>query len=224
MITVVRADNPGPMTLTGTNSYVFDGIVVDPGPDDPGHLRKLASYGPIEAILLTHRHADHSAGVARLRELTGAPVYAADPAYGAAFPDNLPVRVLPTPGHTADSVSFVHADGVFTGDTILGAGTTVVEDLGSYLDSLRRLAGLGARRVLPGHGPELPDLAAVATEYLRHREERLAQVRAAFREGMSAREVVEIVYADVDRSVLPAAEQSVIAQLAYLRGESRTVD
>lgn len=100
----------------------------------------------------------------------------------------------------------------------------MVEELGPYLDSLRKLAALGSRRVLPGHGPELPDLAAVATEYLRHREERLAQVRAAYRDGLTAREVVEIVYADVDPSVWPAAEQSVRAQLAYLRGESRTVE
>jgi glyoxylase-like metal-dependent hydrolase (beta-lactamase superfamily II) len=212
------------MTLTGTNSYVFDGVVVDPGPDDPGHLRKLAAFGPVRAILLTHRHADHSAGVPQLRKLTGAPVYAADPAYGTPFPDDLPVGVLPTPGHTSDSVSFVLPDAVLTGDTILGAGTTVVEELGPYLDSLRRLAALGPRRVLPGHGLELPDLTAAATGYLRHRADRLAQVRAAFREGMTAREVVEIVYADVDPSVWPAAEQSVEAQLAYLRGESRTVE
>jgi glyoxylase-like metal-dependent hydrolase (beta-lactamase superfamily II) len=224
VITVVRADNPGPMTLTGTNSYVFDGLVVDPGPDDLGHLRRLASSGPVRAILLTHRHADHSAGVPRLRQLTGAPVYSADPAYGAPFPDDLPVEVVPTPGHTSDSVAFVRPDAVLTGDTILGAGTTVVEELGPYLDSLRKLAALGPRRVLPGHGPELPDLAAVATDYLRHREERLAQVQAAYRDGMTAREVVEIVYADVDPSVWPAAEQSVRAQLAYLRGESRTVE
>jgi glyoxylase-like metal-dependent hydrolase (beta-lactamase superfamily II) len=213
------------MTLTGTNSYVFDGVVVDPGPAAEQHLRKLAAYGPVRAILLTHRHADHSAGVRRFRELTGAPVYAADPAYGAPFPDDLPgIEVLSTPGHTTDSVAFVLPDAVLTGDTILGAGTTVVEELGPYLDSLRRLAALGPRRVLPGHGPELPELAAAATAYLRHREDRLAQVRAVFREGMTAREVVEIVYADADRSVWPAAEQSVRAQLAYLSGESRTVE
>lgn len=224
MIAVVRADNPSPMTLTGTNSYVIDGVVVDPGPADEEHLRKLVACGPVTAILLTHRHADHSAGVPRLREMTGAPVYAADPAYGTPFPDDLPIEVVPTPGHTSDSVSFVLPDAVLTGDTILGAGTTVVEDLGPYLESLRRLAALGPRRVLPGHGPQLPDLAAVATEYLRHREERLAQVRAAYRDGMTAREVVEIVYADVDRSVWSAAEQSVQAQIAYLRGGSRTVE
>ena len=133
----------------------------------------------------------------------------------------LELRVLATPGHSSDSLSFVLPDSVLTGDTILGRGTTVVAHpdgvLAAYLDSLRRLRELGELTVLPGHGPELPSAGVVAEHYLRHRDERLEQVRAALAAGASTpRQVVESVYADVDRSLWPAATLSVLAQLDYL--------
>ena len=114
---------------------------------------------------------------------------------------------------------------VLTGDTILGRGTTVVAHpdgrLGPYLKSLTRLAELRGAMLLPGHGPVRPDVAAVAAEYLAHRQERLDQVRAALAAGArTPHEVVEVVYADVDRTLWPAAEQSVRAQLDYLTSES----
>jgi glyoxylase-like metal-dependent hydrolase (beta-lactamase superfamily II) len=134
------------------------------------------------------------------------------------------VRVLATPGHTADSLCFAVGDAVLTGDTVLGRGTTVVAHpdgrLADYLDSLRRLHELGTRAVLPGHGPELPDLAAVTSAYLAHREERLEQVRTALDQlgpDAAAMDVVRVVYADVDPVLWPAAELSVRAQLEYLR-------
>jgi len=155
----------------------------------------------------------------------GEPLHA-DVSFDAA---GLRVQTLGTPGHTADSVSFVvreesgAATAVLTGDTILGRGTTVVAhpdgNLRDYLDSLHRLADLGPLAVLPGHGPELSDLAAAARFYLDHRRERLEQVRAALATlgpGATARQIVEHVYADVDRSVWWAAELSVNAQLEYL--------
>ncbi|PRC47890.1 MBL fold metallo-hydrolase, partial [Mycobacterium sp. ITM-2017-0098] len=132
--------------------------------------------------------------------------------------------VMATPGHTADSVSFLLDDAVLTADTILGRGTTVIDtedgSLGDYLESLRRLRGLGHRRVLPGHGPELDDVVAVSETYLAHREERLEQVRAAVRElgeDVTTRQVVEHVYTDVDEKLWDAAEKSVQSQLDYLR-------
>jgi glyoxylase-like metal-dependent hydrolase (beta-lactamase superfamily II) len=140
------------------------------------------------------------------------------------------IRVLATPGHTSDSLCFAvegpaGAAAVLTGDTVLGRGTTVIDHpdgrLGDYLASLRLLAELApGTAVLPGHGPELPDAAAVAVEYLAHREQRLDQIREALQalgEDAAARQVVELVYADVDRALWPAAEWSVRAQLAYLR-------
>jgi glyoxylase-like metal-dependent hydrolase (beta-lactamase superfamily II) len=243
---VVLADNPSAMTLDGTNTWLLrddpsrrQAIVVDPGPLDERHLAAVVeAAGSVPLILLTHGHPDHSAGAARLHELTGAPVRALDPAHrlgGEGLAEaavvsaaGVTVEVWATPGHTADSLCFVvgaDSDGpaVLTGDTILGRGSTVVAHpdgvLADYLASLHRLSGLTGVSVLPGHGPELPDAGAAARAYLAHREQRLEQVRtvlAALPEA-SAQDVVERVYADVDRALWPAAELSVLAQLAYLR-------
>ncbi|MET0966543.1 MAG: MBL fold metallo-hydrolase [Nakamurella sp.] len=243
---VILAPNPGPMTLDGTNSYLLAGagsgqrVVVDPGPDDAGHLAALAGQGAVELILITHRHHDHTDGAPGLARLTGAPVRAQDPAFcidAAPLTDGetiqaagLEIGVLATPGHTDDSVCFLlPADGatgsVLTGDTILGRGTTVISppdgSLGAYLQSLRLLAGLGPRFVLPAHGPQLADLQLVAEQYLAHREQRLAAIRAALVElgsDASVGAVTDLVYTDIDPSVRFAAEHSVAAQLDYLRG------
>ena len=238
---VLLARNPSPMTLDGTNTWLLrtpgseSCVVIDPGPDDPEHLSAIdAAAGEVTEILLTHGHLDHSAGAAALRALTRAPVRALDPAQrlggeGLGEGDvvaaaGVEVRVLATPGHTADSLCFAVGDAVLTGDTVLGRGTTVVAHpdgrLADYLDSLRRLHELGTRAVLPGHGPELPDLAAITSAYLAHREERLEQIRAALDQlgpDAAAMDVVRVVYADVDQVLWPAAELSVRAQLEYLR-------
>lgn len=236
---VVLAPNPGPMTLEGTNTWVLRApdsqacVVVDPGPDDEEHLVSVAACGPVASILLTHGHPDHSAGARRLFDLTRAPVRALDPRHRLGAQEGLgegavvaaaglEIRVAATPGHTADSLSFVLPDAVLTGDTVLGRGSTVVAHpdgvLADYLASLRRLRELGDRTVLPGHGPELPSAGAAAEQYLAHRAERLEQVRAAVAAGATtAEQVVEVVYADVDRALWPAATLSVRAQLEYLR-------
>jgi glyoxylase-like metal-dependent hydrolase (beta-lactamase superfamily II) len=239
--TLIRADNPSLMTLDGTNTYLLSttagNVVVDPGPLLDEHLESVATLGPVAAVLLTHGHPDHAESSGRFHEMTGAPTVARDPKLcidadplrtdGALVdvPD-LELRVVHTPGHTSDSVCFELADGstraVLTGDTILGRGTAVVAypdgRLGPYLDSLRRLSLLDGVLVLPGHGPLRPDAGAAAAEYLAHRAERLDQVRAALAAGAKTPlQVVEIVYADVDRALWPAAEASVRAQLDYLQ-------
>ncbi len=251
--TCLLAPNPSPMTLDGTNTWLIaepgsaSVVVVDPGPDDEGHLRRVhaeAAAGDrrVATILLTHGHPDHSAGAARLAELTGAPVRAvlgSDPGRrlgprdteGLADGDvvtaaGCELRVVASPGHSADSVCLLlPADGaLLTGDTVLGRGTTVIAtdgNLGDYLRTLGHLRDLaGAREVgllLPGHGPMLADPLGTLDYYLSHRAERLDQVRSALVAGAKTpAEIVAMIYTDVDQSVWPAAEWSVQAQLDYL--------
>jgi glyoxylase-like metal-dependent hydrolase (beta-lactamase superfamily II) len=233
-VTLVRAPNPGPMTLDGTNTWLLRApgggcVVVDPGPLDEGHLRAVAEHAPVAAIILTHGHEDHTEGVPRLAELTGAQVYQ-PPVHATLEVDGVLIEPVSTPGHTADSVCFAARHGdqrlILTGDTILGRGTTIVAwpdgDLGDYLDSLGRLAAFEGVPALPGHGPALTDTAVAARFYRQHREARLRQVREALAAGVTEpADVVARVYADVDPSLWPAAEWSVRAQLAYLRRESQ---
>jgi glyoxylase-like metal-dependent hydrolase (beta-lactamase superfamily II) len=249
--TCVLAGNPGPMTLDGTNTWLIDVgdeavILVDPGPDDPAHLRSvehsLAGRRVVD-ILLTHGHADHSAGARLFAQALDARVRAVDPAHrygdeGLAAGEVLvrsgvEVHVVATPGHTSDSVSLYlpQVRALLTGDTVLGRGTTVVAHpdgrLADYLASLQQLSDLVAAQdavqVWPGHGPVLHDAAAVLAAYLDHRHARLAEVQEALA-GMDpdlpidvvTQRVVETVYADVPRVVWPAAALSVRAQLEYL--------
>ena len=248
----VLAPNPSMMTLEGTNTWVIaapgagSAIVVDPGPLDEGHLRRvhdLATAGgrQVDQILLTHGHQDHSEGARRLAGLAAAPVRAADPAHrldgdGLGPGDVLTgagveIQVVATPGHSGDSVCFlIPADGVLlTGDTVLGHGTTVIAHdghLGDYLASLDRLRALadsaGLTALLPGHGPVLPDPASTLDYYIGHRRDRLAEVTEALAAGdRSPAEIVARVYHGIDRDLWPFAEWSVQAQLQYLgeRGE-----
>ena len=237
------------MTLDGTNTWVLlepggtRAAVVDPGPLDEAHLAAVAGRvdglgARVAVILLTHGHPDHAESARRFAELTGAPVRALDPALRLGSEgladgdvlelDGLEIRVLGTPGHTSDSLSFlIPADGaLLTGDTVLGRGSTLVAHpdgkLGDYLDSLHRLRKLAeqgeATVVLPGHGGVLEQPLAAIDYYLEHRQNRLAQVEAALAAGdQTADEVVRRVYADVDSVLWPAAELSVMAQLEYLR-------
>jgi glyoxylase-like metal-dependent hydrolase (beta-lactamase superfamily II) len=246
------APNPSPMTLDGTNTWVIAepgserAVVADPGPDDPAHLRRVAQHvasagQAVAAVLLTHSHADHAGGAATFARMTRAPVLAADPAFRLGGEGLAPgtvithagceIAVVPTPGHTADSVCLhIPADhALLTGDTVLGRGTTVIAgdgNLGDYLGSLERLrdlaASAGLAALLPGHGPVLADPGATLDFYLAHRRERLAEVSAALAAGdRTAQQIVARVYAGVDRALWPFATWSVRAQLAYLaeRGE-----
>ncbi|QYX78404.1 MBL fold metallo-hydrolase [Streptomyces akebiae] len=244
----VLAPNASVMTLDGTNTWIVSepdselAVVIDPGPLHDAHLRNVVDTAEktgrrIALTLLTHGHPDHAEGAARFAELTGTNVRALDPTLrlgdeGLGTGDvialgGLELRVVPTPGHTSDSLCFhIPADrAVLTGDTVLGRGTTVVAHpdgrLGDYLDSLRRLRSLtvddGVHTVLPGHGPVLEDAQGAVEFYLAHRAHRLAQVETAVENGhRTPGEVVARVYADVDRSLWPAAELSVRAQLEYL--------
>ena len=254
----VLAPNASPMTLDGTNTWVLRApdstrsVVVDPGPPDAAHLDAVAAAaGDVAVVLLTHHHLDHSEAARAFAERVGCAVRALDPAYrlgseGLGEGDvvavgDLEVQVVATPGHTADSLSFVIGSerAVLTGDTVLGRGTTVVAhpdgELGAYLGSLDRLHALAEAHeiatIWPGHGPVIEQALPALDFYISHRRERLDQVREALRtlhaqvldgvpldQATVPRRIVEIVYADVDPVLWPAAELSVRAQLDYLTG------
>ncbi|QGU03578.1 hydroxyacylglutathione hydrolase [Corynebacterium comes] len=210
-MSVVLCANPGYAALEGTNSWVIRAegdtrsIVIDPGPEDEGHLIVLRTNSEEAAlVLLTHHHPDHADGAPRFRQLTGAPIRAFDPTACAGGGTPLvdaevitvegvtpQIEVVHTPGHTADSVCFFiwsgvpgesTLEGVVTGDTIAGRHTTMISetdgDLGQYLATLRLLEERGKDiTLLPGHGPEGADLSAYARKYIDRREHRLNQIR-----------------------------------------------
>lgn len=245
----VLAPNPGPMTLDGTNTWIILGeneteaIVIDPGPLHDGHLAEVLRIvgergARVTETVLTHHHLDHSEAGEHFADLTGSRVRAVGRGHDdlsdgdVLTAGGLDVRVVATPGHTADSISFsLEADhALLTGDTVLGRGTTVVAhpdgELAAYLDSLERIRALtgggSVTTILPGHGPVVPDAGEMVDFYRVHRAERLEQVRVALADGAAAEDdpvegVLRRVYAQVPQSVWPAARLSIRAQLDYLR-------
>lgn len=220
---IIRARNPGPLTLDGTNTYAIGGTVVDPGPDDGEHLEAIMAAGPVERIVLTHHHPDHAAGASRLSGLSGVPVLA----HGDGLEDGdelAPGLVcVHTPGHAPDHLCFWHPESgtLLSGDLIAGSGSIMIAppegDLADYVASLERVRALSPARILPGHGPEVPEAAAKIEEYLAHRREREGLVVAALEEGASTvGEVVEQAYKDTPPRMRPYAELAVRAHLAKL--------
>lgn len=235
----VLASNPSVYTLEGTNTWIVgDGptIVIDPGPDDPGHLREVArSAGRVADVLLTHDHEDHAEGARAFADLVGAPLRAWRAPGAEHLRDAEVVRVpgasltaIHTPGHSADSFAFfAPADGaLFTGDSVLGRGTSFIDppdgDLIAYLASLQRLRDLGPRTIYPGHGPVVLDACAKLTEYLDHRAERERQVLDALGDGpRTVDDLVAVIYVAYPPEVHALAGRSVTAHLKKLEREGR---
>jgi glyoxylase-like metal-dependent hydrolase (beta-lactamase superfamily II) len=217
----IVAPNPGPMTLQGTNAYVVGShpaYVIDPGPADEGHLAAVRDEaerrGGIRGVYLTHSHADHAAGA----EPLGAPVLT-DEADG-------PFRIVPTPGHAADHVCFVLDGACFTGDLILGEGSSYVPPDGgsliAYLDSLRRIGELDLELLCPGHGPWITDPAAKVAEYLDHRLDRERKLVAALDRGERSRaRLLDAAWDDVPPQLRPAAAEVMQAHMEKLESEGR---
>ena len=218
------APNPGPMTLEGTNTYVVGdhpAHVIDPGPDDRGHIDAVRAEaerrGGLGGILLTHSHGDHSAGVERL----GRPAL-----WGAGATDAGPFTVVPTPGHAEDHVCFVRDGACFTGDLILGEGSTIVPPGGgsliAYLSSLRRVGKLDLDLLCPGHGPFVTDPAAKIAEYLEHRLERERRLVAALDVGERSRaRLLDAAWDDVPAELRWAAAEAMESHLEKLEAEDR---
>jgi glyoxylase-like metal-dependent hydrolase (beta-lactamase superfamily II) len=221
----IVAPNPGPMTLAGTNTYLYGSdpcVVIDPGPDDAGHLEAVRAAaeerGGIGLVLLTHGHGDHAAGAGRL----DAEVVL--PSDGEEHGD---LRALATPGHAADHVCFLSEDGVcFSGDLVLGEGSTFVPpdggSLAAYMDSLRLLQAEPIELICPGHGPWVTDAAAKLAEYVEHREMRERRLLAALERGERSKEaLLAEAWSDVPTELRPAAALVMEAHLQKLEAEGR---
>ncbi|HEX3174097.1 MAG TPA: MBL fold metallo-hydrolase [Solirubrobacterales bacterium] len=238
----VVASNPGPMTLEGTNTYLYGSepcVVIDPGPDDAGHLEAVRAAGEqrggIGVVLLTHSHGDHADGAETL--VTAVAEKQALETDGAAWKPEvvLPrggdeyagLRALVTPGHAADHVCLLTGDGVcFSGDLVLGEGSTFVPpdggSLAAYMDSLRLLQAEPLELLCPGHGPWVTDPAAKLAEYVEHREMRERRLLAALQRGERSRQaLLAEVWDDVPAEVRPAAALVMEAHLQKLDAEGR---
>jgi glyoxylase-like metal-dependent hydrolase (beta-lactamase superfamily II) len=213
------------MTLEGTNTYLygFDPcIVIDPGPDVAAHLEAVAAMaeerGGIGLVLLTHSHGDHADGAARL----GARVVQPQDAE-----EHSGLRAIATPGHAPDHVCLMTADGVcFSGDLVLGAGSTFVPpdggSLAAYMDSLRRMQAEPIELIAPGHGPWITDPAAKLAEYVEHREMRERRLLAALERGERSREaLLDEAWSDVPAELREAAAMVMDAHLDKLAAEGR---
>jgi glyoxylase-like metal-dependent hydrolase (beta-lactamase superfamily II) len=230
-IALVRAPNPGPLTLSGTNTWVLGrdpAWVVDPGPAIPAHLDAVAAEvgrrGGAGGIAVTHGHPDHAEAAAPLAARLGARV--AD-ASSLADGDTLgPLRVLALPGHASDHLVFVAGRAAFTGDAVLGEGSVFVSaDLAAYLAGLRRLRALDLALLCPGHGDPVSDVAARLDAYLAHRSEREARLTAALHAGARGEAaLLDAAWAEVPEALRPAAALTLRAHLAKLREEGRLPD
>jgi glyoxylase-like metal-dependent hydrolase (beta-lactamase superfamily II) len=238
----VLAPNPGPFTLEGTNTWIVGAepsVVIDPGPDDPGHLEEVRRVaGSVSAILLTHHHEDHFPGAAALARATGAPILAFRPGSGeeeledgrAVTAGGAELTAVHTPGHTSDHTVFLEtaSRSLFTGDAVLGRGTSVIDppdgDLADYLRSLERMLALRARVIYPGHGPAVWAPEEKLVEYRDHRLQREREVLAALAaaaDPAGPEDLVPAIYVDTPRSLHPIAARSVLAHLLKLEREGR---
>ncbi len=231
----ITAPNPGPFTLDGTRTYLLDeSAVLDPGPAIESHIKAIVDAMPrLRTIFITHRHGDHAPAAVPLKERTGARIVA--PAGALNETDHVvrdgdlidALEVVATPGHTNEHVCYLTSDGdLFTGDTILGTGTTAIfppdGHMGDYIRSLQRLRSRHPRRIHPGHGPTREDAVALIDEYIAHRLQREQQVLDAIAAGAeTVEEMRRRIYPDLDQSLHRAAEIQVTAHLIKLREEGR---
>jgi glyoxylase-like metal-dependent hydrolase (beta-lactamase superfamily II) len=241
----VLAANPGPLTMSGTNSWVVGrdpAWVVDPGPALAEHLDKIAGEleqrGGLGGIALTHDHIDHSEGVAALRERFPAPLAAARTLQGMGVPADVelrdgacvgPFEALYTPGHAVDHFALLTGGVCFVGDAVLGEGSVFVAPdpgaLAGYLKGLERLLERDLNVLCPGHGPPIWTPRERITKYIEHRLDRERRLLAALAEGRrSTEELLDGAWSDVPEQLRPLAAVTLAAHLDKLGEEGRLPD
>ena len=238
----ILAPNPGPYTGPGTNTYlIHDGeqvAILDPGPIIDSHFaeieQSLGELVPV-AVIVSHNHPDHAPLANPLAQRLGVPSYGFAP--GPDFSPDLMIIdgsaiavgggeliAVHTPGHTWDHLCFLVGSELYTGDHIMQGSTVIIEDAAAYLDSLDRVATLGAQRLRPGHGDTIEDAAAAIAEYIEHRRERERQIVAAVAAGAhTPAEITEAVYVGIPPELAPAAAAQVRVQLEKLISEYRLI-
>jgi glyoxylase-like metal-dependent hydrolase (beta-lactamase superfamily II) len=239
LIRSITAPNPGPFTLDGTHTYLLgETAVIDPGPAIESHIDAIHAAMPrLTTILITHRHGDHAPGAVPLAARTGARILAPRNVLDAVDQrieggetiaiEDTTFEVIATPGHTNEHVCFLSRDGdLFTGDTILGAGTTAIfppdGHMADYIRSLRALRERQPKRIYPAHGPVREDAVALIDEYIAHRLAREQQVLDGLHAGATTpAELRARIYPELDARLHGAAEIQITAHLVKLREEGR---
>jgi glyoxylase-like metal-dependent hydrolase (beta-lactamase superfamily II) len=221
----IVAPNPGPMTLEGTNTYVFGSdpcVVIDPGSADAGHLEAIraagAERGGLGLVLLTHSHGDHTEGADQLD---------AEVVLPSGGEEHFGLRALATPGHAEDHVCFLTGTGVcFSGDLVLGLGSTIVppggNSLAAFMGSLALLQAQEIELIAPGHGPWITDPESKLAEYVEHRQMRERRLLEALDAGERSRaSLLATVWDDIPMELLPMAAMAMEAHLEKLESEGR---
>lgn len=230
----IRANNPGPLTLTGTNTWIYGrdpAWLIDPGPALPEHLdsisEELDERGGLGAVLLTHDHPDHAEAVPEIvSRFSPVPLAAARGMASALLEDGDrlgPFEVIATPGHSPDHLAFVAGELAFTGDAVLGEGSVfVMGQLAEYLDGLERLRGRGLSLIAPGHGPVVDDPESKLGEYIEHRLARETALVSALSAGKrTIHDLLAAAWADAPEALRPAAAITLEAHLQKLESEGR---
>jgi glyoxylase-like metal-dependent hydrolase (beta-lactamase superfamily II) len=232
----LRAENPGPLTLSGTNTWLLGRDpcwVIDPGPLIPAHLDAVAAEaerrGGAGGVALTHDHGDHVDGLEALRERLGGPPVAAARGAEVTLADGHrlgPLEVVSVPGHAPDHLVFLAGPVCFSGDAVLGEGSVFIAPdpgaLAGYLGALRRLLGLPLELICPGHGPPVLDPQAKLEGYIAHRLEREQSLVAALEAGLrSTEELLDAAWSDVPPTLRPVAAVTLAAHLGKLEEEGR---